>query len=493
MVTVFGVIPAVFGVAEFAHNITDLFEYAEKHFAPELTYELQITRSRLRIGEQAEASIVRRSKKDRTVEPVVDRDCKWSYSPALAFAITGAQCSHVVIRPTKSDVANAAPDAVVPVKVDVRTWPVGGSPPKDSSPPDASGEIEVVNQFAPEVEIGQTRIAPSQRSQVSVKFPPNGAPASFSCRWTPPERFVDASQCSTEFVAPSDTSDATSTDSIDIHVEIIPSGQAGSASANARIFVTRPAGRYYLFVLDATERTRARWGALTQFEGMLRQVESAIAKIDVSGGFLGVTAFGGSYSGAGDPCSRVRSIYPLSPIAAGKAGVAVHGLAIGGRQAPLANAIANALKEYAPYKDANRKRPADRFFFVVITNGGDTCGAGNIVALLNTVLEPTELRGVSIGDQILRVVMVESTTEEEHALDQLLESDAYAGSKDGGTAILKVTRPQIMTGALDALAGMSSPDPSAVVTACKNLINLFFAQRDKHGETIVGSFCKKLT
>ena len=134
-------IAGIVGVVNFLNSALDL---REKLWGPEWTYEINVNSSRLRIGQQAEAWIVKRLKKDGTAERINDQNCRWSYEPKLSIANSGPQCDGVTIRPTRADFLGKA-GTVAPLKLQVSVWAVGGKPPASDARPDATRTIELVS------------------------------------------------------------------------------------------------------------------------------------------------------------------------------------------------------------------------------------------------------------------------------------------------------------------------------------------------------------
>ena len=422
----------IVGILTNIGGITDSIKYA---FGTNWHYSIANYNSPLRIGERTSFALYREyaTNTDRHFIPVEDKRCLWTFNPPLAGAAAGTLCRDATVIASEADFKNRSTSSIQ-IDVSATIYDPDSTPPSNRKPAQTV-RLTILNEFVPTLRLEPAVALPGQSVKVWLEFPPAGSPATKTCEWTVDGQrwaarklFLDPTVCETELMVPREADG-----DLSLRVDLITGTDRPPIQRTAILRVSRPPGRYFLLVLDYTKRmTAQQLGDGSAFDKMKRSVQHALDYLnDTVGGFVGVTAFGGappSASGlASTPpdCSNIRPIIPFGPVVKTETPSPLELLAPAGDLAPLAAAIRHAYREYEPFKMADQSRPLDRFFLVVVTGGGDTCGMSDLYGMLRDMLSRSELQGLFITNRLLEVVVATPPRDEEAALDRILYGQDY--------------------------------------------------------------------
>jgi hypothetical protein len=495
------------GSVAFVSNVGGAWDYVLYWLGWNYQYAVRILPSEVRLGQNATVKLVREYKKKDgfEVHSVEDLDCAWFFYPELLWAGKGPECDSWV-GAKEADFAGHG-TGPLRVHVQVQTYRSGEARPAQLTNPvrGADGYVSLINQYTPEIKIDRPVLIPGQMTGIHIEFPfaPKGTPANPACQWSladarwPISAISDPQACTTTFTAPRNA-----IGELSIKVRVLAPPGLSPLDAVSSIRFAHPPGRYFLSVLDYTTRMMEQWaGKETMFQSMKDTIGRAIGYFDdTGGGYFGATSFGGLAATAGTSerapdCRNVGDLYPFGAVEKDVARKAIESLGAYGSNAPLRDAITAAYRGYLPYRaqaNDDKIRAEDRFFFVVITGGGDTCGNPDLLGVIRDMMTPKELADVIIQNRLLRIVLATVTPRGEEAIDRLLKSDDYRNEHQG-TAVLKVKDSTTLDRALTDLAKMASRKTEQVIAGCRSLEDLFRKDKeDVHGANIVRSFCNKM-
>jgi len=475
-------------------------------------YHITPTQRELRIGNTATLNLVREyaANANRSDVPVIDYECAWSFSPPLKMMGAGTSCQGVQVQASASDFGKPD-DKKIDLAVSVRVYRSGKRPDLTANP-DATTHLWLLNEFNPGVRAESSVVYQGGSTQVNVSFPDGNTPSPLQCRWTAEglsastqQIFKDPESCDTIVTVPRDA-----IGQVKFNVTITTGNDRPPISRTVTLQVERPPGRYFLLVLDYTSRMGRKWvGNRTQFQDMLDSAAHALSYIDeTSGGFAGVTSFGGTpgepearnlptpasqaLTNAPDDCANVRALYPFGPLVRTDATKSLSTLHMAGEKAPLAQAILAAYRSYGPFKEDNKDRRLDRFLVTVITGGGDTCGARDLVGLLQDTMSASELKELFVSNKLLTVALAIANPEDVQFVDRMI-SDSYNQDPERNAVIVRISDRETLNSALESLGKMASRSPGQAKDGCRQFMNLLDrGPGDKRGLATVQAYCRNL-
>jgi hypothetical protein len=313
-------------------------------------------------------------------------------------------------------------------------------------------------------------------------------PTGYSCSWTPRAQFRPSpDSCETSFVAP-ETTGPYPDGKVPIQVTVVTHGLS-LVSDKFTVTLHLPPPRLYDFVLDATTNMAPVMGGISLFDRAKRDITSQIARFGIAGGWLSITAFGQDVPKVADDCERVGQIYPLAPMNPPAADAALNAAHMVGHEAPVANAIDAAVKEYAalrPAYDGKYILP----YFVVITasaNGCQNMSLEQVIAEVATAFENNDLHWQYYGKTMFSAVLAIETPGNPKPTEAIY-TGTYQNDRNRTILLVAQTGEQV-SAAISAIVDLADGDRAVRLRGCTALGDFLRRQSDRRGLVLLGQQC----